>query len=351
MSFTDRKLEMAMAGFAILMVAGMGYLLKNPVQTVLNEAEVIYEMPRPKSILASLFDLGDREISRAYKNPFANKKKDEAKKADVAPVKQAAAPAAKKKADSKVTPTPIKKPSVEVNVVGADQTPAAFGDDAGTGSGKVPQTAQNNNNNANKDTSVAEEVKNGLSGSQWRALLQAQPTQENVAKLVVAYGNNEVDDQTFYMIVTDLFNSNKAETQSLGVMALKGAYNAKSFAMAAQYHDQLAAEVQPKVQAYLMTYAVSGRLNMLMAALQSSSTEVVTAATEVVVQGFLAAKAGTNLSTNDPRITRGDAATNTVDGYSKFIPVFQQLAQSQDNEVAGLASVALSQMQTAVAAL
>lgn len=350
MSFTDRKLEIAMAGFAILMVAGMGYLLKNPVQTVLNEAEVIYEMPRPKSILASLFDLGDREISRDYKNPFANKKKEEVKKAEVAPVKQAAAPAAKKKADSKVAPTPIKKPSVEVNVVGADQTPAAFGDDVATGSGKAPQTAQNSNN-ANKETSVTEEVKNGLSGSQWRALLQAQPTQENVAKLVVAYGNNEVDDQTFYMIVTDLFSSNKAETQTLGLMALKGAYNAKSFAMAAQYHDQLAAEVQPKVQAYLMTYAVSGRLNMLMAALQSGSADVVTAATEVVVQGFLAAKSGTNLSTNDPRITRGDAATNSVDGYSKFIPVFQQLAQSQDNEIAGLASVALSQMQTAVAAL
>lgn len=350
MSFTDRKLEMAMAGFAILMVVGMGHLLKSPVQTVLSEAEVIYEMPRPKSILASLFDLGDREISRDYNNPFANKQKVDVKKTESVPAKQAATPVAKKKADSKVAPTPIKKPTVEVNVVEADQAPAAFGEDVGEVGGRNSQTAQNTNNNK-RDSTVVEETKNMMSGSQWRALLQAQPTQENVAKLVVAYGNGEVDQQTFYTIVSDLFSSNKVETQSLGLMALKSVYNERSFAMAAQFHDQLAAEVQPKVQAYLMSYAVSSRLNMLIASLRSGSAEVVTAATEVVIQGYLAAKSGANLNTNDPRIVRSDALTNSVTGYSKFVPIFQQLAQSQDSEIASMASAALSQMQTAVAVL
>ncbi|WP_374034005.1 hypothetical protein ACES2I_15530 [Bdellovibrio bacteriovorus] len=346
MSFTDKKLEIAIVGFAIVMVGGMSYLLKSPVQNVMKELEVVYEMPRPKSILAALFDLGDREISRDYKNPF-EKKKAEVKKAEAQAAAQkpaAAKTAAKAKANSKA-PTEIKKPSVEVNVVGADETRANLGEDITVGDG-------NGNNQIAEDTSgnnkQAEPTKSALSGDQWRALLQAQPTKENVAKLIAAYETKEVDDQTFYTIVTDLLRGNKSETQLLGLLALKGAYNAKSFAVAAQYHDSLAPEVQTQVQSYMMTYAASGRLPYLMSALQTNSPEVVTAATQVVMQGYAAAKTGTNLS--DPRGSRGDVVANSVESYSKFVPIFQQLAQSQDSEIAGLASAALSQIQTAAVA-
>lgn len=345
MSFTDKKLEIAIVGFAIVMVGGMSYLLKSPVQNVMKELEVVYEMPRPKSILAALFDLGDREISRDYKNPFEKKKAD-AKKAEVqaAAQKPAAKTAAKKKDNSKA-PTEIKKPSVEVNVVGADENRANLGEDITVGDG-------NGNNQIAEDTSgnnkQAEPNKANLSGDQWRALLQAQPTRENVVKLLAAYEAKEVDDQTFYTIVTDLLRGNKSETQLLGLLALKGAYSAKSFAVAAQYHDSLAPEVQTQVQTYMMTYAASGRLSYLMSALQTNNADVVTAAAQVVMQGYAAAKTGTNLS--DPRGSRGDVVANSVESYSKFVPIFQQLAQSQDSEIAGLASAALSQIQTAAVA-
>lgn len=345
MSFTDKKLEIAIVGFAIVMVGGMSYLLKSPVQNVMKELEVVYEMPRPKSILAALFDLGDREISRDYKNPFEKKKAD-AKKAEVqaAAQKPAAKTAAKKKDNSKA-PTEIKKPSVEVNVVGADENRANLGEDITVGDG-------NGNNQIAEDTSgnnkQAEPNKTNLSGDQWRALLQAQPTRENVVKLLAAYEAKEVDDQTFYTIVTDLLRGNKSETQLLGLLALKGAYSAKSFAVAAQYHDSLAPEVQTQVQTYMMTYAASGRLPYLMSALQTNNADVVTAAAQVVMQGYAAAKTGTNLS--DPRGSRGDVVANSVESYSKFVPIFQQLAQSQDSEIAGLASAALSQIQTAAVA-
>ncbi len=81
MSFTDRKLEIAIGGSILVLILAMGYLLKTPVQAVLGEQDVVYEMPRPKrSFLAALFDLGDREVSRTYKNPFNKKKKAEEKK-------------------------------------------------------------------------------------------------------------------------------------------------------------------------------------------------------------------------------------------------------------------------------
>ncbi|UXR64367.1 hypothetical protein EZJ49_14960 [Bdellovibrio bacteriovorus] len=347
MSFTDKKLEIAIAGFALLMIGGMGYLLKSPVQNAISEMEVIYEMPRPKSILAALFDLGDREISRDYKNPFA-KKKDDAKKVDAktAAPQQAPAKAVAKKADSKKTPTPIKKPSVEVNVVGAAPASGLNSDDITVGDGNGQQNYQQETNN--KKTAENTETKNTLSGDQWRALLQAQPSKENVDKLVAAYSAKEVDDQTFYTIVTELLRSNKTETQDLGLAALKGTYSEKSFAVVAQYYDQFAPEVQTKLHTYMLSYAVSGRMGILMSVLKSDNAELVTAATQVVMEGYVAAKAGTNL--NDPRGSRGDVVINSVDGYAKFIPVFQQLAQSQDSEIAGMASAALSQIQTAAVA-
>lgn len=349
MSFADKKLEIAIAGFAIVMLGGMGYLLKSPVQSAMKEMEIVYEMPRPKSILAALFDLGDREISRDYKNPFTKKKVDEKKsEAKAVAQKPAVKPVAKKPQEAKKTVAAEKKPSVMVNVVGADEGPAAFDEsfdfNGSGGAGAVkPQTAANSK-------SAVVEVQAGLSGDQWRALIQAQPTKENVAKLVVAYGNQEVDEQTFFVIVTDLLRNNKSETQALGLMALKGSYSARSFALAAQYFDQLTPEVQQQATAYMMTYAASGRLGMLATALKSENSDVVAAATQVVLNGYQAAKTG-QAAAVDPRASRGDVVVNSVANYSQFIPVFQQLAQSQDGDIVSIASAALSQIQTSVAAL
>ncbi len=62
-----------------------------------------------------------------------------------------------------------------------------------------------------------EEPKDKMSADQWIALLRAQPTKENVAKLIQAFSANEVDAATFYAIVTDLFRSNQPQTQSFGI--------------------------------------------------------------------------------------------------------------------------------------
>ncbi|WP_413612628.1 hypothetical protein [Bdellovibrio sp. HCB-110] len=353
MSFTDRKIEISILGLSALMVVGLGYLVKEPVKTAVAEVqELIYEMPRPKnSFLAALFDLGDREVSRKYVNPFA-KKKEEAKK--TAEAKKPAAPVApkavaQKKNETKKSEDPNKK-NVEVQIVGEDPgttltddgfmgdggpSQKPFSDVAGNGSEKTPQQQPD---------------KNALSGTQWKALMRAQPTKENLTKLLQAYDSKEVDDQTFYEIVTDLFSSNKGETQALGLVAVKSVYSAKSFAVTAQYYDQLPTDMQQQAQTYLMSYAVTARLPMLVSALQSSNAVVVETAAQVVIEGHTKAKDGVSTPA-DPRNSRGDVTTNAIAGYSKFIPVFQQLAQSSDPAIKNLANTALSQIQTTVAAL
>lgn len=351
MSFNDNKLETAIAGVAIILLVGLGYLFKAPVQSALGYQEVSYEMPRPKkSFLASLFDLGDREIDRKYVNPFA-KKEAAAKKAEAAKQNTAAVkPAPAKNKTAKAT-TPDAKKNVSVQVTGSDPSVDLGGFDS-----RSDYSAPANNyaegtgkNNKDKTQQTAEE-KAGLTADQWRALLQAQPTKQNVAKLVAAYAAQEIDDSTFYTITSELLRSNNAEVQGLGLNAVKSFYNLRSFAMISQYFNQLPVELQQQAHAHLLTYAVSGRLGILLSALQSRDLSTVTSATQIIMEGHQKAKEGVVVSA-DPRSQRGDVTLNSVSGYSKFLPILQQLAQNPDTAISGLASSAYGQIQGSVAAL
>ncbi len=355
MSFTDKKLEIASLALVAVMVGGLGYIFKSPVQAVLANADVSYEMPRPKSFLAALFGLGleDREINRKYVNPFDKKKADAKKAADA----KAAAPSApkavaQKKTDAKKAADAAKKPSVDVNVVGNGVNPGlSAGDIANGGNGNngggggVSSNYETGNAN-NTATDKTKDDKTGMSGDQWRAMISGQPTKENVSKLINAYFSKDVDDATFYTIVNDLLRNNKAETQAVGLYAVSSVYSSQSFATVASNFDQLTTENKTSAQSYLMGYANSGRSGILLTSLKSTKADVVEFAAQVIIEGYKTAKSGTVVS--NPRNSRGDVntASNVVSDYSKFVPVFQQLAQSSDASIAGLANSALSQMQT-----
>lgn len=349
MAFTDRKLETGILVLSVVLFGGLGYVLKTPVQSAILGQDVVYEMPRiKKSFLASLFDLGDREIERTYKNPFAKKQAAEKKKAEEAKKAQAAAAAAKATAQiAAKKAVAVKKPTVEINTVQAVPAKQWADDTNPTYTGRGGQNYYGNGGNSGGE---ATDDKGTMSRDQWRALLMAQPTAENVGKLVAAFSKEEVDAETFYVIVEDLFKANKSETQTLGLMAAKSFYNSRSFILTTQYMDQFTTELQDDARTYLMSYGVSSRLGILASILKGSDAEAVTMAAQAVVAGYQSAKSGTPLST-DPRNSRGDVVTNSLGGYSQFIPIFQDLATHQDSVIASVASEALSRMQNNVAAL
>lgn len=352
MSFTDRKLEFAMFALVAVLVGGLGYLFKTPVQAVLAGQDVVYEMPRPKSFLATLFGLGleDREISRNYVNPFDKKKKDAAKKAEdakktaAAAAKTAQKTAAAKKADD------TKKPKVEARVVGNDSQNGLSGSDIAKGAngsvgGALPVAATGAGATSNED-------QKDITGDQWRSLLSSQPTKENVNKLLAAYMGGTVDASTFYQIVTDLLKNNKSDTQALGLYAVNYVYSGQSFAVVAVNYDQLTSENQSTAHTYLLGYATAARLAALTSALSSSTAEVVETALQVVISGYQSAKAGSTTVTASDR-SRGNSATssNTVSDYTNtdLVKELKALAKSSDSSIASLASSALNQIQTIVA--
>lgn len=354
MSFTDKKLEIASFALVAVMIGGLGYIFKTPAQAVLGTSDVSYEMPRPKSFLAALFGFGleDREINRKYVNPF-DKKKADAKKAAEAKAATSSAPqvAAQKKAAAKKAADAAKKPNVDVQVVGNEPHAGLGGDELANG-GNGGQFANTEvAGTANETPADKTKDKSGMSGSQWRALISAQPTKENVTKLISAYFAKELDQATFYTIVGELLHNNKAETQAAGLYAVSSVYETQSFEMVSSSYDQLTADNQAKAHAYLMTYANSGRSGVLLASLKSTNAVVVELATQVIIKGYQNAKNNTKVS--DPRASRGDVvqSSNWISDYQKFIPDLQRLAQSSDATIVDLANSALSQIRTSVASL
>lgn len=347
-TITDRKLEIAMFAMAAILFGGLSSLFKSPKSIESQEQDIVYEMPRPKNFVSAGFDLNGREIDRDYINPFAKKaKKAEAVKAEVKKAAQTAAEAKKKTAAAKKKEE-AKKPQVAVNVVNDKPGSTLSADSAvARGGGYYGNVAQASP--AEAASPNAADDKNKTSPDQWRALMSAQPTAQNLAKLIAALVKGDVDQKTFNTIVADLLSSSKPEVQDLGIAAANYSFSVATFSLVANKIDSLTGNTKTQAEGYLMSYTAGSRLNILAAALKSSDHETVMTAAEIVLRGYSQAKNGTTPASTRPG--RGDVATSSVANYAQFVPVFKTLAQSTDGAIAGIAQTALGQIQTNVASL
>ena len=348
MDFASKKIEMAFGAAVVIFVGAMGWMFAGGSKGMADRFEdLVYEMPRPKSLVASLFELGDRSISRDYKNPYEKAKKQSQNKADKIETPKAAdqKKTIAQKPKNSVKPQALKK-KFDVDVVQAANAKAAFS--GASDSYAITGAAYSANQNVDKKTDTVNREK--LSGSQWRALMQADPSEDNLAKFLTAYSKGEVESSVYFQIVNDLLSNNRTEVQQLGVVALHANYSSQAFMTASQYYDVVDSSLQSKLHSYVQNYATTARLDILASVLSSSDSDSVALATQVVVEGYQAAKSGNALS-SDPRSIRGDSVNGPISSYSKFVPIFRSLSSSSDSTVANLASAALSQIQTSVASL
>jgi type IV secretory pathway protease TraF len=241
---------------------------------------------------------------------------------------------------------------VDINVVGESNN----GLSADSGMGSTPNSYGQNGGQiaagGEAGQAKTEEKTDKLSPGQWRSLIANEPTQANVTAMIKAYMAGDLDEASYLAIVGDLFASNKTESQAMGIYAVNYVYSPRAFTMVATSMDKLDATNKSQAQGYLMAYTKTNRLNSLASALQSSDATVVAKAAQVVIAGYEQAKSGGGSTSTDPRPGRGDAGSSSTGtaAYARFVPIFQSLAQSNDATVAGLATSALGQMQTVVAA-
>lgn len=339
---------------AIVAIACGGLsLLRGAIKGVTpNEPDISYTMPRPKKgpLYTLLFGLEGREVQYKEVNPFKDKVAKDQKNTAKGSVRgdQKNAPKIAKK-DGVVknakagVPIPApKKPEVKVNVVNSDTGGGQSG--ARNSDGLNPLYANSNPNlpSAPVSPDVAKTNEGALSPAQWRSLIVAQPTKENIAKLVEAFNGKEVDTNTFYLIMNDLLQSSNTDTQSAGLTLAQSVPSLKTFTVLNENYDRLSNTNKASADKYFLTYMQTSRLPILAMALKSSDASVVHRAALVMVTGLAQVK--DTPGSKDNRPARGIVASRD-NTYSQFIPILQQLIQSSDSSVAGLAQSALSQIQ------
>lgn len=353
MGNTNRYVTGMILAAAIIAFGGF-FFLRGAVRTIKHaEFDMSYNMPRPKSALYNFFfGLEGREIERTEINPFKDKKAEAKKLADAKNAakidpKLQAQEAAKKAAQQKAAATAAaaaKKAEVKVNIVNAAPTSPLQSADLNpntqvqSGAGAVvPAAAAAVPGEGKKDT---------MSAAQWRALVVGQPTKENVAKLITAFNNKEVDSNTLYMIMNDLMQSSNSETQTMALFIGQSVPSLKSFSVVSTNYDKLDANNKKTADSILMSYMQGSKLSILAMALQSEDSQVITHAAQVMVSGLEQAKGGQNNGSVRTDGGRGVVASGTKNSYTQFVSIFQNLVKSGDSTVAGLAQNALTQIQS-----
>jgi hypothetical protein len=347
MNFKENKLEFSVlliiiGSFGLLFVLFKGINDRNPG---FFSREVSYQMPRPASQLPPDFSLDGREVEYDYNNPFAKKpidptkKKAEIKKADVKK------PEVKKLAQKKKTDE-AKKPEVKVDIVEADKEKMSESAYPTSQVGKPSVFAASATAKAPPSKQEKKEKAEQRSAEQWRSLLNAQPTRENMDKMIAAYNQGEITSEGYYQVIDDLLKSQKSETQGVAVYGLNKTPSGKSFVVLAQHYESLNADVKTTAQQSMMTYSQASRVDALGQALSSGNSKVVFYAFQVLQRGISSGSGTTGGTTASGRGARSGNQGSQGQGnrYTRLIPIIQRLVASQDVQVAELATQVLSQL-------
>lgn len=349
MNFRENKIELWIGALAAVMIVGLFQAFSGDGDegAGVRGPEVSYEMPRPKAELVGEFGLGDREIDRRYVNPFGKKKADDAKKAAAAGKQPPAkAPAARPGYGVGVAYVPA-HPSASFNVV--DKAKSGL---SGDGADESNRNGPNADEPFANRTAAGEEdpVNDGkLSPEQWRALLSANPTVENMKKLAEAFLKNEVDARTFYSIVEELVTyKQSASKRTVGFYGLWMVQTAKSFEFvtalltpAPNQPSPLPDEAKSVAEGYLRGFASASRRNVLLQVLRTGDRAGKVKAAQIVQYAL---QAGGHVDPRENGSSRNgeNQASSASSKWTGFTSIFQTWASGGDAELQGIASQVLS---------
>lgn len=352
MNWLEDKYEMTVAAVTVVIICACVWLFAHfkHVQEIRVDKEISFEMPRPKAMMTSLFDLIGREIDRQFVNPFAKPvstaAQGKAVPGPVAPptsaadVMKKAAQQKKKKSSLSVDVVDTGRkgglaPSNNLSVSVVQNQPATF---AAMVVPKKETTTSNNPANTKE--------KERLSPGQWRALILNQPSQENVLKLVSAYQERDLDSASFYAIIGDLLKTNKAEAQTVGIYALRVTPSATSFSTLIHANEVVDATLQASVNQAVLSYGSGSYVGVLGVAIVSKDTVVAAKAMEMISANVTTLKSqlnGKDQTSKDPEIQK---LVVQWSAYKSLAAALKQVAAGTDQQLAQQATAALTALNS-----
>jgi hypothetical protein len=339
MELRDYKTEIIWLLFCTVFLGLLYLIFRTPSpKAPRRQASINYEMPRPEARISPDFSLEGREVDYEYENPFADSKSKKAGhsvKADkgiVKNVKTNAKKLAQKKKESKKRASENQNENKAVSETEPQAGDPLIQNSSPHRSSKISQgtrPAQSNPGNLDLDDDRSEQ--------QWRSLLNAQPTQENMEKLISAYRRGQVSENTFLIIAEDLLKNQKSESQKVGLLGLRSVQTPRAFVLLSDQYESLNADVKPLARQVLLSYGQSSKLESLAQVLRSGNPKATLNALNVI-QTLL------NTARPDPRDVRSNGSLRGQRRYASLVPSIQQLQQSGTIEVAQLAGQIYSQL-------
>ncbi len=349
MNWQENKLEISVImGLGITLFGLFSLFRPMSAPHGFGAKDITYEMARPNSFTPGEYDLSQREIDRRYINPFEKVEAPTSangKKAVTAVAKKADA---KKAKDKKTQASNKKKPTSSVNVVDGRKNTLSDSEEQKTAATNPPFNQQNQNNNNTDKNAKDDQKKDGRSPDQWRALLLAEPTYENMKALMAAYSDKQIDDGNFYKIIQSLLENQNAQTQSVGLYGAQSFPSVQSFSLIVKSEDVLSGNSKKFAEEILLGYNQPQSISILGQVLRSNDDAIVMKAGDVILAGIQKYKKGESISEGN-RTTRGDVKIRSASQYSVLIPILQQLSANQNTPVSQLAGSVLSQIQSLLA--
>ncbi|AGH96273.1 hypothetical protein [Pseudobdellovibrio exovorus] len=345
----------ALAAFAALF---MHLNRKSSASTSFDNSMVInYEMARVEESYSE-YNLDGRELEQIYealakkgngkvskaefekkKKELIAKKKEELKKKDEAKKKQLAA---NQRRQQQLTTAQKSAPVVaqaqqDISKRNADATQAA--------NTTAPVVDSNGYaGNANQVQAAQDQVKNEpeetkkKSFAEWRSLLLASPTPENLSLFVAAYRQNEVTADEYQAMAQDLLTQRDQNFKSLGLMALRSVPSLASLSQLAHLDVNSFAGYQSYIEQSFKAYLVQPNLQYLSQALQTQDKSLKTQVLNMLNVNLTLLSQGDVSAITDPRQRRDDSVVMfSMSDYFVLMPALSQMVSSSDQELAGLA--------------
>ncbi len=310
-----------------------------------------YEMGRPTESYSE-YSISGRDVDHSYEAlkareiaqlKAADKKADAQKKAEL-----------KKKEDAKKTVAAAASPKAIV----LNASPKAIV----SGLISVVESKNDSNNfvnnysgNYNQQQATPapaepdqKDAKNKKSFAQWRAIIFATPTRETLALFIEAYRKGELTSTEFQAMAQDLIEQSDEKYKGLGILALRAKPSLQSLSQLTHLSvTGLSAAMQNYLSEGIAAYMQDANISVVNQALQTKDKVLISKILTLLNASLPKISQGDYSSLVDSRNRRDTASTMTIASFKVLLPSLTALVSTGDSELASLARVSASYIQSA----
>ncbi len=201
---------------------------------------------------------------------------------------------------------------------------------------------QKKSNSQSTDNKAEKEV---LTPSQWKSLILAQPTTENVKKMILAMTSGDIDLQTYLNISESLIKDNSQEKRKMGLWALSSVYRVEAYTLASHLMVDADTDLQKSLTDYMYNYNRPQTITILGQVLKAQDTVAASSAAELISKAVQELQTQQQSQASGSNQSTTQSTRLTVTAYQNLIPTLKYVAAQNLNNLSQWAQTMLSQLQ------